>query len=324
MEGYKYKLSIIIPMYNAEKYIANCLDSILNSDLPKDEYEVIIVNDGSTDNGPTKAQKYVLEHENFMYLTQENQGQSVARNKGIELCNGEYIWFVDADDMICPAQKYIFDFIANTPTADVVKTIIRTYQEGIEYNQLDGSYTLYSGRALLLSNHSPASVCDMIIKKSILINNSIRFVPRIVSQDVEFSHRVYVYAKNIYIFNYINYLYVYNPNSTTRSEDIDKVHRRERSNFIVSTLFYNFSETIKNTDPELSQWFYDRSGSILFGQLLTMIKKRKDRKANNLNKLLLDDMKELGVYPLKYKFNSIKKFLAAKVINVEPLLRLFI
>lgn len=324
MEDYKYKLSIIIPMYNAEKYIANCLDSILSSDLPKDEYEVLIINDGSTDNSPSIAQEYVKTNEHFSCLSQENQGQSVARNKGIELCNGEYIWFVDADDMICPAQKYIYDFIVNTPTVDVVKTIIRTYQEGVEYNQLDGSYTHNSGRALLLSNHSPASVCDMIVKKSILINNSLRFVPGIASQDVEFSHRVYVYAKDVYLFNYINYLYVYNPNSTTRSEDINKVHRRERSNFVVSTLFYNYSEKLKSADPELSQWFYDKSGSILFGQLLSMIKKRKDRKANNLNKLLLDDMKELGVYPLKYKFNSIKKFLAAKVINVEPLFRLFI
>ena len=84
------KLSIIIPMYNAEKYIVDCLDSILKSDLPKGEYEVIIVNDGSKDKGPEIAQVYVSKHENFRYLTQENQGQSVARNYGIKEARGEY------------------------------------------------------------------------------------------------------------------------------------------------------------------------------------------------------------------------------------------
>ena len=65
------KLSVIIPMYNSEKYIANCLDSILNSDLPQDAYEVIIVNDGSVDSGPQIAQEYVSKHNNFTFLTQE-------------------------------------------------------------------------------------------------------------------------------------------------------------------------------------------------------------------------------------------------------------
>ena len=85
------KLSIIIPLYNAGKYIVKCLDSIQTSDLNIHDYEVIIVNDGSTDDGPEMAQRYAKEHENFFYYTQENQGQSVARNYGIHEANGKYI-----------------------------------------------------------------------------------------------------------------------------------------------------------------------------------------------------------------------------------------
>ena len=104
MEDYKYKLSIIIPMYNAEKYIGICLDSILDSNLLKEEYEIVIVNDGSQDKSSEIAQDYASRYSNVAYLTQENQGQSTARNYGIKSCQGEYVWCVDADDKLISAQ----------------------------------------------------------------------------------------------------------------------------------------------------------------------------------------------------------------------------
>lgn len=97
-------LSIIIPMYNAEKYIEECLDSILNSNLPKKLYELVIVNDGSKDKSPEIAQNYAAKYSNVTYLTQENQGQSTARNYGIKTCKGEYVWCVDADDKVISEQ----------------------------------------------------------------------------------------------------------------------------------------------------------------------------------------------------------------------------
>ena len=98
MEG--YKLSFVVPMYNAEKYIVTCLDTILHSALPKELYDVVVVNDGSTDSSPDIAQLYAQQHENITYLTQENQGQSVARNLGIKSCKGDYVWCIDADDKL--------------------------------------------------------------------------------------------------------------------------------------------------------------------------------------------------------------------------------
>lgn len=69
MEGYKYKLSIIIPMYNAEKYIGLCLDSIFESNLKKEKYEIVIVNDGSQDKSPKIAQDYASKVSNITYLS---------------------------------------------------------------------------------------------------------------------------------------------------------------------------------------------------------------------------------------------------------------
>lgn len=95
-------LSIIVPMYNAEKYIDKCLTSILEQDLPKDEYEIILLNDGSTDNTMTIAERYAREHTEIRLFQHSNMGISATRNRGIKLAVGEYIYFMDSDDYLIP------------------------------------------------------------------------------------------------------------------------------------------------------------------------------------------------------------------------------
>ena len=321
IEGCKSKLSIIIPMYNAEKYIANCLDSILSSDLPKDEYEVIVINDGSKDKGPDVVHNYVERYDNFIYLTQENQGQSVARNYGIQEAKGDYIWFVDADDMVCSDLGYIYDFLKKTRDADIIKTKMLVFEEGqkVQYSQLDGTHTHKSGRDLLLERFHPSSVCNMIVRKSILIDNKLRFIPGITSQDTELSHRIYAYAKHVYTFNYITYLYLHNSNSTSQSMAPQKVLKRDLSNIVISKSFCEFSKIIN--DSELSKFFYNQSNNILLGMLLTMIRKRKERSGTGINQKVLEEMKMRGVYPIKGKYDSIKKIVVVKLLNIEFVLR---
>lgn len=95
-------LSIIIPVYNAEKYIAECLDSCLEQDIGRDEYEIICVNDGSKDESPAILRQYAEKYENIVVHDQKNGGVCAARNAGLTLAKGDYIWFVDADDLIQP------------------------------------------------------------------------------------------------------------------------------------------------------------------------------------------------------------------------------
>lgn len=94
------KLSIIIPVYNVEKYISKCIDSIMNQKLSKDDYEVIIINDGSPDNSKNIILQYQEEFSNILFIDQINQGVSVARNKGLDIAKGEYVLFIDPDDSI--------------------------------------------------------------------------------------------------------------------------------------------------------------------------------------------------------------------------------
>lgn len=93
------KLSIIIPVYNVEKYIGTCLESIFSQNVSEREYEVIIINDGTPDNSMTVVQDYV-SRSNIKIVNQENKGLSCARNRGIQEAQGEYVWFVDSDDYV--------------------------------------------------------------------------------------------------------------------------------------------------------------------------------------------------------------------------------
>ena len=92
-------LSFIIPVYNCEEYIANCISSILCSSLT--DYEIILINDGSRDNSLSICEEFAAKNTNIQVINQKNKGASSARNAGLDIAQGEYIWFVDADDSIC-------------------------------------------------------------------------------------------------------------------------------------------------------------------------------------------------------------------------------
>lgn len=98
MKVNKPKVSVIIPVYNVEKYLADCLDSVVNQTL--EEVEIICVNDGSTDSSESILKQYSCAYNNITVIKQENQGLSCARNAGILHARGEYIYFLDSDDRI--------------------------------------------------------------------------------------------------------------------------------------------------------------------------------------------------------------------------------
>ncbi len=95
-------LSFVIPLYNCQQYIDNCLGAILACGLPKDNYEVVLVDDGSKDDGTLACTDYARRHDNILLYQQPNDGPATARNNGLDHAQGEFVWFVDADDEIEP------------------------------------------------------------------------------------------------------------------------------------------------------------------------------------------------------------------------------
>ena len=115
------RLSIIVPVYNVENYLSKCLDSLLEQDIPKNDYEIIIVNDGSTDNSLTIAESYVDKYSNIRIITQKNLGLGASRNTGIRKSKGKYLLFVDSDDYLQPDCLGILMEYIETKGLDILR-----------------------------------------------------------------------------------------------------------------------------------------------------------------------------------------------------------
>src|SRR5690606_21925400 len=112
-----------------EEYLAACLESILDQGLPEDDYQVIIINDGSPDNSKDIALGYAAKHPNFIFIDQENQGVSVARNAGLDKASGEYVAFIDPDDSVRPYSLELILNRANRNNLDLLYLQLVMYDE---------------------------------------------------------------------------------------------------------------------------------------------------------------------------------------------------
>lgn len=212
------KFSIIVPMYNVEKYIEKCLLSCLHQDIPYSEYEIIIVNDGSPDGSLAIAQNIALQYSNIRIISQENKGLSEARNVGLSNAKGEYIWFVDSDDVIrekclaqiirqCDSQRLeLLAFCA----ADVINdAVIRRFSYTCK-DVLKGGDVLNKGLMICCAPFT-------IYRKDFLLKNKLYFYPSIYYEDTEFSPRSYFFAERVGFTNDILYFYTANPESITKT-----------------------------------------------------------------------------------------------------------
>ena len=192
------KLSIIIPVYNVEKYVARCLESCLEQDLPMSDYEILVVNDGSKDNSMDIVRQYAQKYDNIRIVEQKNAGLSAARNRGIQEAEGEYLWFVDSDDVI--KQNVIKDFlhIAICDSLDALCFDINVIKDGgyecVFPNIKEKSNLVYSGIEFISAIGMPPSGCVALYRKDFLISNSLFFRDSILHEDQEFTPRAYCLA----------------------------------------------------------------------------------------------------------------------------------
>ncbi|EGK13939.1 glycosyltransferase family 2 protein [Psychrobacter sanguinis] len=187
-----YKLSIIIPVYNVEKYIEDCINSLINQ-LPS-EVQVIVVNDGSPDKSFELAKSLVLNFkpskiDQFLFIEQENQGLSGARNTGIRSASGEYIGFLDSDDKLLEGYfDSVFKYI-NSSRYDIIDFNLITSEgtlKKVRESNVDSIESVFKTRLW----YSWAR----IVKKELLINY--QFTPGIYYEDIALTPLLYIQAKN--------------------------------------------------------------------------------------------------------------------------------
>lgn len=202
-------ISIIVPTYNVEKYIRTCIESILAQTYRN--IEVIIVNDGSTDQSLAVISDLICSHHNIKVINQKNQGLSVARNTGIDAATGKYIAFVDADDKIKPDFVSSLYQIADKTGADIVRGSFRDFNGNIPKGWVpDFNVPTNYGTIVLdqfLSSNISFVVWSSIYRLDFINSNHIRFTPGILFEDADFTIRAYMLAKLVATSPEPNYAY---------------------------------------------------------------------------------------------------------------------
>ena len=223
-------ISIIVPTYNVEKYIRTCIESILAQTYRN--IEVIIVNDGSTDQSLAVISDLICSHHNVKVINQKNQGVSVARNTGIDVATGKYITFVDPDDKIMPDFVSSLYQIADKTGADIVRGSFRDFNGNIpkgwgpDFNVPTNCGTIVLDQ--FLSSNISFVVVTSIYRLDFINSNHIRFTPGIVLEDVDFTTRAYMLAKLVATSPEPNYAYRINrPGSILTTKNAQKMSLSE-------------------------------------------------------------------------------------------------
>ena len=217
-------LSIIIPIYNAEKYLKRCIDSILHQGLLSQEYEVLLIDDGSMDNSPDLCMEYCNQMPNFRYYRKSNSGVSDTRNMGIDLANGEYLHFIDADDYMASGgeaflknsmlEKDIDILMFSSITLDRIS--LKSFKENAN---ISGDVTYYGDGLQFFIERHPYFVWNYWVKRKFLIDNKIRFKPLVIGEDSLFNLELFMCSPTVKCTDANIYRYVENGGSAISSRD---------------------------------------------------------------------------------------------------------
>ncbi len=219
------KVSIIVPVYNTSKHLRKCIDSLVNQ--TQKDIEIIIINDGSTDNSEAIIKEYINKHSSIIkYYSKENEGVAKTRNFGIEKATSDYVLFIDSDDYIdkCLIEK-LMPYI-NQKIEMIKFKLQRVDKNGNILEKVDGPvFSKITGQEafnkLYCEDVLLDSPCVYLIKKTLFTENNFKF-KRKYHEDFGLIPLIIITAKSITSTPYYLYYYVQAPNSITRNEDYSK------------------------------------------------------------------------------------------------------
>ena len=207
------RFSIIVPVYNVEPYLQECLDSIFSQDFK--DFEVCIVNDGSLDGSSKICEDFLHRYpDQIKYFTQKNQGVSVARNQAMDMASGEYLWFVDADDYI--NSNKALEYINTELLASGCDTIFFGSEH---YNNQTAGYFEEAEKSSFLQSHICFCNPLMIFKRSIIAENQIKFTAGMkMGEDLEFQYKYLIHCNRPIAIEYNFYHIREREGSASRSD----------------------------------------------------------------------------------------------------------
>lgn len=305
------KISIIIPIYNAQKYLKNCLDSILKQSYKN--FELILVNDGSTDNSLEICQKYAQEDKRIKLINQKNSGVSFARNRGFKEASGEYILFVDADDWLELDMLEIMSLEISKKNCEIVKCGYFVEDKEINEEQYLGNYydktiQIREDNFLIenIVNYNINPAMWMVLTKKELIKKH-KFVENFgYGEDLMYTLDLFLDSKSIVFIK--NSLYHYRISDNSASRDTSKYERNINDLKLLHDEIKKILEKYKVNDIKILRnslkTYYYMVIWFKFLQLSTLLidekKFLKDIKKERENKYYCESIKKYG------KFNELK------------------
>ena len=220
------KFSIIVPIYNTSKYLNKCFDSIINQTF--DDYEVICVNDGSTDNSINIINKY-CKNKKFKCITTKNNGLSEARNIGVDNSSGEYILFLDSDDYI--DNKLLENINNNLSDEDVIRFQVREVDDNYncikEYHEKEFKHKkIDEAIDIIINYHFIENAWCYAYKKKFYVDNKFKFIKGIYHEDFALIPLILCKCRFISSIDYIGYNYTQRNNSIMNTNNYDKTKKK--------------------------------------------------------------------------------------------------
>lgn len=325
------RLSIVVNMYNTAKYLPKCMDSLLNQDIDVNDYEVILVNDGSTDNSLELANKYVKESEcdsecpTIRVVSHANKGLAGARNSGVDMAQGQYLCFVDPDDYI---EKNSISALLDQMDSEKLDMLKFNYQKVDEnYNYLpdtkdeasfDYSSKIMTGKQFMYERLGVACfVWTYIYRLDFIRTNNIRFIEGIYLDDTLWLPRVLQKCERINCISVRHQFYLQRSTSMVRITDKSVMPKKISGQIeLIKTLQMQKNDA---EDSGVKMW-YDK---MIAHSVLTLLRLVSQNDYSQTNKII-KTLKELRVFPLEKFRVSLKNRIRIDIMNINPKLFCFL
>ena len=252
-------LTVVIPVYNVERYLKRCIESVLAQEWK--DYEILLVDDGSTDHSPQICDDYVKDYDFISVIHKENGGLSEARNTGISHAKGEYVYFPDSDDWIEPDTFIALAEALESQEFDII-SFNRDFVKGEEDAIVSEPEVtqVFEGKdafvQMLKHRYITGFANDKIYRKSLFVDNNILFPSRKYYEDLGTNYKLFLSAKKVYATNqkYYHYL-IDNPDSITQSWNEKKF--RDMFGFYKEVFYSDFVRSQLNQEElHISQLHY--------------------------------------------------------------------
>ena len=269
-------ISIIIPVYNIEQYLGECIDSVISQLNLNDE--IILINDGSTDNSGKICDAYASGNKLIKVIHQSNSGPSIARNRGLDAARNKYIMLVDGDDLLAQGVIQPMLTLIEQNKADSIRGKMTCFKKYFSYSNDPehlSKHRLYHSSNndfynLVKSLDTPESACAVIYKKSFLDDHCLRFSDSIlVGEDIPFGYKTILFSNKLLLIDAITYGYRVRFNSTTHSL---------LSQSKLNTTYLIFTEIAKVKKKLKGNYKYTELGWIMTNWFIVFMQKARNKR----------------------------------------------